>query len=145
GELPVQFGGDVVVYGVERNRAVVAAGDGEAARREADLLAREPAYGNIAEMGLGVLAGFGVQPCGEVLLDEKLGLHVAFGRSDHFGGQIGPGDFTRPEAVVHIDRVYLPGTQPRIRVERLDLAMPDGAPVPVMRDGVYVVAFGPRP
>ncbi len=145
GELPVQFGGDVVVYRVERNRAVGVAGDGEAARREADLLAREPAYGNIAELGLGVLAGFGVQPCGEVLLDEKLGLHVAFGRSDHFGGQVGPGDFTRPEAVVHIDRVYLPVTQPRIRVERLDLAMDDGAPVPVMRDGAYVVAFGPRP
>ena len=31
-----------------------------------------------------------------VLLDEKLGLHIAFGRSDHFGGQVGPPPFSSP-------------------------------------------------
>ena len=33
---------------------------------------------------------FSVTPIGVVLLDEKLGLHLAFGRSEHFGGQVGP-------------------------------------------------------
>ena len=62
---------------------------GPESRREAEHLAREPAYGNIAELGLGVLGDFGIEPIGEVLLDEKLGLHIAFGRSEHFGGQVG--------------------------------------------------------
>jgi leucyl aminopeptidase (aminopeptidase T) len=133
GELPVQFGSEVVVYRIEQNIAREVAGDGPAAHRERERLREEPAYGNIAELGLGVLDEFGVQPCGSILLDEKLGLHIAFGRSDHFGGQVGPKQFSRPEAVVHIDRVYVPSTQPLIRVLRVDL---DGTPL--MENGRYV-------
>jgi phosphoribosylaminoimidazole-succinocarboxamide synthase len=33
---------------------------------------------------------------------EKLGLHIAFGRSDHFGGQVGAAKFSKPEEVVHV-------------------------------------------
>ena len=81
GVLPVQFGGDVLRYHVEGNVARRVDGEGAACAREAAALADEPAYGNIAELGLGVLADLGVQPTGAILLDEKLGLHVAFGRS----------------------------------------------------------------
>lgn len=136
GTLPVELDGEVVCYEIRENRAVAVAEGGEVAAREAELLRREPAYGNLAELGLGVLADFGVEPLGEILIDEKLGLHIAFGRSDHFGGQVGAGDFSRPEAVVHIDRVYLPATQPRVQVRRVDLVM-DGAARPLMRDGTY--------
>jgi len=141
GEMPVQFGNDVVVYRIEQNRARGVAGSGEAVRREARLLDKEPAYGNIAELGLGVLDDFGVQPCGSILLDEKLGLHVAFGRSDHFGGQVGPKQFSKPEAVVHIDRVYVPSLQPRIRVRRVDLVIPENRVTPLMRDGRFVIRW----
>ncbi len=141
GVLPVQFGGEVVRYRVEGNRAVAVLGAGASALKEKDLLAREPAYGNLAELGLGVLADLGVQPCGEILLDEKLGLHIAFGRSEHFGGQVGPAQFSRPEAVVHIDRVYVPSMQPRISVRRLELTFPDGGAVTVLADDRYAVAF----
>jgi hypothetical protein len=141
GELPVQIGDDLVLYRIERNRAVGALGDSAAARAEADLLRREPAYGNMAELGLGVLGDLGVAPTGDLLLDEKLGLHIAFGRSDHFGGQVGPAAFSRPEAVVHLDRVYMPSLQPRVVVRQADLEMPSGPPVPLMRDGVFVVDF----
>ena len=115
--------------------------DGPMARREAEHLAAEPAYGNLAELGLGVLAAFGVKPIGKVLLDEKLGLHIAFGRSEHFGGQVGPRDFSSPDAVIHIDRVYVPETQPDVVVRRADLIMDDGMVMPLMRDGQYVVEF----
>ncbi len=81
---------------------------------EAALLAVEPAYSDLAELGLGVLADIGVEPIGSVLLDEKPGLHIAFGRSEHFGGHVGPDAFSSPEAVVHIDRVYVPETHPDI-------------------------------
>jgi leucyl aminopeptidase (aminopeptidase T) len=96
----------------------------------------------MAELGLGVLSDFGLQPTGEILLDEKLALHIAFGRSDHFGGQVGAAQFTKPEAVVHIDRVYLPGIQPRIQVKTVDLIMDDGSTLELMRDGQYVIDFG---
>jgi hypothetical protein len=141
GELPVQLRDEVVVYVIEENRARRTLGDGEVARAEARRLVDEPAYGNLAELGLGVLAELGVEPCGELLLDEKLGLHIAFGRSEHFGGQVGPAQFSRPEAVVHQDRVYLPSLQPRVQVRRVDLTLP-GKTLALIRDDRYVVDFG---
>jgi hypothetical protein len=140
GLLPVQFGDEVVVYRIEHNRALSVAGAGAAAEREADHLRREPAYGNIAELGLGVLSDFGVKPCGSLLLDEKLGLHIAFGRSDHFGGQVGPARFSKPEEVVHIDRVYLPSVQPLVQVKRAALRGP-GLDLDLVRDDRFVVDF----
>ena len=137
GTLPVQFGPDVVVFEIEANRAVRVSGEGGAAVEQARLLAAEPAYGNLAELGLGVLSELGVAPTGEILLDEKLGLHVAFGRSDHFGGQVGAAQFSRPEAVVHVDRIYLPGLQPRVVPRRVELLDEDGRTIELMRDGVY--------
>jgi hypothetical protein len=139
GVLPVQFGTEVVRYRVERNRAVEVLTRGPESAREAALLAKETAYANLAELGLGVLAAFGVKPVGSVLLDEKLGLHIAFGRSEHFGGQVGPSAFSSPEAVVHIDRVYVPETQPDVVPAAVDLVFEDGTRLALMRDG----AFGP--
>lgn len=141
GSLPVQFGDEVVVFEVAANRAVRVTGEGGAAAEQARWLAAEPAYGNLAELGLGVLADLGVKPTGEILLDEKLGLHIAFGRSDHFGGQVGAAQFSKPEAVVHIDRIYLPGLQPRVNAKRLELAGEDGRTSVIMRDGAYVGVF----
>ncbi|MBI5240172.1 MAG: hypothetical protein HY926_06845 [Elusimicrobia bacterium] len=138
GELPVQFGSEVVRYRVAGNRAAEVLSRGPESDREAALLEAEPAYANLAELGLGVLDAFGVKPVGEVLLDEKLGLHIAFGRSDHFGGRVGPTQFSSPAAVVHIDRVYVPQTQPDIRVAGVELVMEDGRRSPLMRDGSYL-------
>ncbi|MCG6964385.1 MAG: hypothetical protein LJE95_14090 [Acidobacteria bacterium] len=141
GILPVELEGEVVLYRIEQNRAVAIVTEGPVSRREAEHLATEPAYGNLAELGLGVLSEFGIEPTGEVLLDEKLGLHVAFGRSDHFGGQVGADDFSRPEAVVHQDRVYIRHLQPGVVVTLADLQMEDGSTVRLMRDGAYVLDF----
>ena len=141
GVMPVQFGAEVVRYRIEGNKAVEVLTDGPASRAELEHLTQEPAYGNIAELGLGVLAAFGVKPIGEILLDEKLGVHIAFGRSEHFGGQVGPAQFSSPGAVIHIDRVYVPETQPDIRVTRVDLTMEDGSRLPLMRNGEYAVSF----
>jgi len=141
GTLPVQLGGEVVLYRVAANRALGVEPGGAVAEAEAQRLAREPAYGNLAELGLGVLSELGVGASGEVLLDEKLGLHIAFGRSDHFGGQIGPGQFSSPEAVVHIDRVYIDSLQPRVVVAAAELELEGGAVLPLVREGRYVVDF----
>ena len=141
GVMPVQFGAEIVRYRIVANLALEVVSEGPKSREEAALLAKEPAYGNLAELGLGVLAAFGVKPIGEILLDEKLGLHLAFGRSDHFGGQVGPAQFSGPDAVIHIDRVYVPETQPDVKVLSVDLTMADGSAVALMRDGEYAVGF----
>jgi hypothetical protein len=139
GVLPVQFGSEVVRYRIVANKAVGVLTRGPEADREAALLSSEPAYGNLAELGLGVLAAFGVRPIGAVLLDEKLGLHIAFGRSEHFGGQVGPDAFSSPDAVVHIDRVYVPEMQPGVLPVSVDLHLQGGTTLALMRDG----GFGP--
>ena len=139
--MPVQFGAEIVRYRIEQNKAAAVISEGPKSREEAALLTKEPAYGNLAELGLGVLSAFGIKPIGEILLDEKLGLHLAFGRSDHFGGQVGPAQFSSLEAVIHIDRVYVPETQPDVKVVAVDLRMADGSKVPLMRQGEYAVRF----
>jgi leucyl aminopeptidase (aminopeptidase T) len=139
GALPVQIGDEVVLFTVEQNRVVDVAGDGGAARAERDHVGREPAYGNMAELGFGVLGELGLEPIGEILLDEKLGLHVAFGRSDHFGGAVGPKDFSSPAEVIHLDRIYIPAVQPRIAVASVVLEGEDGGRETILENGSYRV------
>lgn len=139
GELPVQFGEEIVVYRVEGNRAIEVLTDGEASTGERAKLTAEPAYGNIAELGHGVLGEFGCTAVGSLLMDEKLGMHVAFGRSEHFGGIVSPASFNDPKNVIHIDRVYVPSLQPDVVVHEATLTYADGREETIMRDGLWVV------
>ena len=137
GTLPVQIDGEVVVYRIAGNKAVEVMSEGPVSAAEAAHLAAEPAYANLAELGLGVLGDFGLEPCGEILLDEKLGLHIAFGRSDHFGGTVAPSHFSSPDAVIHLDRVFIPQTQPDVTVESVRLLGP-GLDRVIIRDNVFL-------
>ncbi|MGD2084949.1 MAG: hypothetical protein PVH61_02075 [Candidatus Aminicenantes bacterium] len=139
GILPVQPDNDVVLFTIEENRAVSVEGEGEAVQAERDHLQREPAYGNMAELGFGVLADFGLTPINQVLLDEKLGFHIAFGRSDHFGGAVGPKDFSSPKEVIHLDRIYIPATQPRISVISVVLDYPNNQKEKIIENDKYLV------
>ncbi|MFQ5603633.1 MAG: hypothetical protein ACE5HS_10235 [bacterium] len=138
GVLPVQFGYEVVFYEIQNNRAVAVKSQGKVSEKERQKLQAEPAYGNLAEIGFGVLQPFGIKPMGEILLDEKLGLHIAFGRSDHFGGATSPEDFNKPENVVHIDRIYLPEIQGQVMVKEVVFVYPEKRKEVIMRDGQYV-------
>jgi hypothetical protein len=139
GVLPVQFGEEIVLYQLEENVARKVMSEGRISSEEIQKLKEEPAYGNIAEIGFGVLKDFGVMPTGEILLDEKLGLHIAFGRSDHFGGAVGVKDFSNPERVIHIDRIYIPETQPKISSEKVVLTFEDGRKFVLMEKGSYTI------
>ncbi len=142
GVMPVELDGEVVLYEIVENNAVRVLSEGPVSEAEAALIEAEPAYANLSELGLGVLGDMGIEPIGEVLLDEKLGVHIAFGRSDHFGGQVGPGDFSSPDAVIHIDRVYVPKIQPRVAIARAVLRMADGRDLVLAVDGVIVAVQG---
>ena len=93
----------------------------------------------MAELGFGVLADFGLKPINEILLDEKLGFHVAFGRSEHFGGIIGPKDFSSPSSVIHLDRIYIPATQPRITIKTINLIFEQNQTETIMEEGKYTL------
>lgn len=137
GLLPVQFADGIVVYLVENNRALAVISSGSASESERKKLLKEPAYGNIAEIGFGVLEPFGIKPIGEMLLDEKLGLHIAFGRSDHFGGVTSPQHFKNPKNVIHIDRVYIPAVQHKVLVKEVVFKYPDQRTELIIQDGKY--------
>ncbi len=137
GIMPVQIGDEVVLYQIEANKAVKILSQGPASAEEAQYIKAEPAYANLAELGLGVLGDFNLQPTGSILLDEKLGLHIAFGRSDHFGGSVSPSDFSSPEAVIHLDRVYIPEMQPKVLVRTVFLQGPTINRL-ILENGVFV-------
>ncbi len=139
GTLPVQIGDDVLFYSIVENIAVEVLGSGESLAYEEEYLTSEPAYGNMSELGFGVLGDFGLDPINEILLDEKLGFHVAFGRSDHFGGIVSPQSFSSPDKVIHLDRVYIHKMQPRVSVKSITLKYPDSDPKIIFRDGCYTI------
>jgi leucyl aminopeptidase (aminopeptidase T) len=139
GILPVQFNSEIVLYEIEANKAVRVLSQGRFSDVEASKLEEEPAYGNIAEVGIGVLGEWGVKAVGSTLLDEKLGLHIAFGRSEHFGGVTSPASFRNPKNVVHIDRVYVPSVQPLISVDEVSFVYEGGKKETIIRSGQYVV------
>ena len=139
GILPVQLEDDIVLFTISENRAIHVEGEGQALANERDHLNREPAYGNMAELGFGVLADFGLTPINQILLDEKLGFHVAFGRSDHFGGAVSPRDFSSPKEVIHLDRIYIPASQPRITVKSIILGYENNQTEKIMADNRYLV------
>ena len=141
GTLPVQFEDEIVLFEIIENSAVKVVSTGQKSKEQSEYLKKEPAYGNMAELGFGVLSDFGLKPIGEVLLDEKLGFHVAFGRSDHFGGATGPDKFTSPEAVVHIDQIYIKETQPRIGVKSIILEHENGHEE-IMNSNKYLIFGG---
>ncbi len=142
GVVPVQFGEEVVLYRIEANRAVEVMTNGPVSQMERQRLLDNPAYGNIAELGFGVLQTMGVAPLAggadeNILLNEKIGFHLAFGRSDHLGGIVTPAMFSTPDKVVHIDRVYLPTMQPKIKIRRITLHRTEDVDFELMRDGNY--------
>jgi hypothetical protein len=139
GILPVQFGQEIVEFRVAENRACEVLSTGPASESQRRLLAEEPAYGNIAELGLGVLGEWGVEAVGSTLLDEKLGVHVAFGRSDHFGGSTSPASFKNPHNVVHIDWVYVPSVQPSLSFRDLTLCYEGGGEEMIVKNSKYIV------
>jgi len=139
GILPVQIENEIVLFEIKENIAVSVLSKGKFSEKETEHLKREPAYGNMAELGFGVLGDFGLTPINEILLDEKLGFHVAFGRSDHFGGAVGPKDFSKPEEVIHLDQIYIEKTQPDVIVESLILEYEDGNSEEIIKEGKYLV------
>lgn len=130
GIMPLQINDEVFFFRIEENKVVEVIGEGPQAEIQRLLIEKEPAYANIAELGLGVLSSYGVKPAEDnrlaILMNEKLALHIANGLSNHFtNGTVGPEDFSRPENAIHTDWVYYPSIQNRITILGIELEFAD--------------------
>ena len=136
GTIPVMLGDELVLGRVEENRIVEVIGDGPEAAEAREHLAMDEALRNVAELGLGCNDQAVVT--GNVLEDEKvMGMHWAFGLSDHLGGTVGVDDFSDPTHVEHRDWVYPQGGP--IEISSLILEYEDGMMEEIIRDGEYAV------
>jgi leucyl aminopeptidase (aminopeptidase T) len=123
GTIPVMYDDELVLFRVQENRIVEVIGDGPQAAQKQDYFAVDQARRNIAELGLGCNDKAVIS--GNLLEDEKvLGMHWAYGRSDHIGGTVGVSDFSDPSHVVHYDIIYPKGG--RIEIVSLVLKYEDG-------------------
>jgi len=135
GQLPIHLTDDVVALNVKANRIVGAEATSMEAHELMQLLMADRARQNIAELGLGCNPTAVVS--GQVLEDEKVGFHWAYGRSDHLGGIVGPEQFAKPENVLHVDIVYAQGCP--ITVKKLILKYPDNTEETIIENSEYTV------
>ncbi len=136
GLIPVMVDDELVLFRVQENRIVEVIGDGPQAAQKRDYFAVDQARCNIAELGLGCNDKAVIS--GSVLEDEKvLGMHWAYGRSDHIGGTVGVADFSDPSHVVHHDTVYPKGD--RIEIASLVLEYEKGTSEEIIKDGQYTI------
>ncbi len=115
GFLPIQEGKNVTVYEVKNNFIC----DADKKTKLLEKIKQDKAVGNIAEFAFGVLAMYGIKSCGKILLDEKLGMHIALGRNDHFSGNVSPSSFRKRQNVWHQDYVYIKEMQPKIDLAKI--------------------------
>jgi len=137
GMIPVMLDHALVVARVEENRIVEVIGDGPEANEAREHMALDDALRNIAELGLGCNDMAVVT--GNVLEDEKvMGMHWAFGLSEHIGGTVGVDDFSDPGLAEHRDWVYPKGGA--IEIASLVLDYEDGTSEEIMHDGEYTIS-----
>jgi hypothetical protein len=136
GTIPADYDGEMVLYEVQENRIVRVLGDGPQASAMRDYFVVDAARRNIAELGLGCNDKAIIS--GSVLEDEKvLGMHWAYGRSDHIGGVTGVAEFSDPAHVVHQDIVYAKGGA--VEIASLVLEYEDGTAEEIIEDAEYTV------
>lgn len=86
GVLPVLYDKEFVKYVVKENQISEILGDGNIASKMRDLFNENKSRRNIAEFGIGCNPNAVVT--GNILEDEKAGLHIAYGASKHIGGKV---------------------------------------------------------
>jgi hypothetical protein len=135
GEIPAAIDGETIVFVVRNNQIMDVRGDGPIAEERRQAFRQEVALRNIAEVAIGCNDKAVVT--GNVLEDMKAGITWAYGRSDALGGKVGPGEFSSPDKVCHIDMVYARGNP--IFCTRFDFLLADGTRKTAMIDGVLCV------
>ena len=138
GILPIEKDGMLVLCEVSENRIVCVDGENLFADELRSRISNDAANANIAELGLGVLCGWGIEPIGIPQFDEKITLHIGLGRSEHLGGVTSPADFKNPSNARHFDYIFHHALMPDIQVTDASLCF-DDRKVPFMARGKYLL------
>jgi hypothetical protein len=127
GLMPMKFEDEaqtIAVFRVEE-RGIVALerlvqGDRGEVERFLEVVRFDRNAGQITELGLGTQS---LPWAGTDIQDEKIlgTAHLATGRSDHLGGDIGPEGFRDPRNAVHNDVLYTPVKTPEIDLARVTM------------------------
>ncbi len=86
GILPVAYDKEIVKFIIKNNTIINVIGNSIKAQVMRDFFNENPTRANIAELGIGCNPKAVIT--GNVLEDEKVGLHIAYGMSYHLGGKI---------------------------------------------------------
>ena len=86
GILPVNYNGEIVKFAIKKNRIFKIFGSSINAKKMRRFFIEKDSRRNIAELGIGCNPNAIVT--GNVLEDEKAGLHIAYGSSVHLGGKV---------------------------------------------------------
>lgn len=126
GTLPVRYNVELVKYIVRNNKIVEIIGNGENAEKMRIFFGENDTRRNIAELGIGCNPHAVVT--GNVLEDEKVGLHIAYGMSVHLGGKI--------KSDLHMDICYSKGCP--IEGTTVKLINMDGTKTELIQDGMLL-------
>jgi len=124
GTLPVIYHEEHVKYIIENNKIVDIIGGGKKAEEMRVFFAEKDTRRNIAELGIGCNPKAVIT--GNVLEDEKVGLHIAYGTSSHLGGKI--------KSDVHQDICYSKGCP--VEGTTLTLVNSNGSKTELIRDAM---------
>ena len=124
GIWPVKYDNELVKFVIENNRIVDIKGKGKKADEMRTFFNEKDTRRNIAELGLGCNPKAIIT--GNVLEDEKVGLHIAYGMSSHLGGKI--------DSDIHQDICHSKGCP--IEGINLKLINKDGSKIELIKDAM---------
>jgi leucyl aminopeptidase (aminopeptidase T) len=124
GILPVSYNEEIVKYVIKNNRIVKIIGNSRKAEEMRIFFAENDARRNIAELGIGCNPKAVIT--GNILEDEKVGLHIEYGVSSHLGGKV--------KSDVHQDICYSKGCP--VEGTTLTLVNSDGSKTELIRDAM---------
>jgi len=122
GVWPVSYKGVLLKYVVKNNKIINVEGEGPIADEVRKFYSENDTRKNIAELGIGCNPKAIVT--GNVLEDEKVGLHIAYGTSTHLGGKV--------QSDTHKDIVYAKDCP--VEGKLLTLINQDGTKIELIQD-----------
>ena len=124
GVWPVDYDRELIKYVIKNNKIVDIIGNGKKAVEMKKFFNVDDTRGNIAELGIGCNPKAVVS--GNVLEDEKVGLHIAYGHSTHLGGKV--------KSDIHIDIVHAKGCP--VEGTTLTLINSNGSKIDLIKDSM---------
>jgi len=124
GIWPVDLKGEPMKWIVRKNQVVDIIGNGKKAEEMRQFFNENESRRNLAELGIGCNPKAVIT--GNVLEDEKVGLHLAYGMSTHLGGKI--------TSDIHDDLCYAKGCP--VEATSVILQKKDGMHLEIIRDAM---------